>query len=103
MPNIRTPWPFSGGTLEDALKAMKRFNQIFVAEKKGRNKIIRGPYEREQISQEIKAGLWELVWESYCGSCGKLTVFRERATGRRREESMRVGEEQAWGSREEVR
>lgn len=40
MPNIITPWLLSGAPLEDALKGMKRFNQIFVVEKEDRNKII---------------------------------------------------------------
>lgn len=42
MPNIITPWLLSGVPLEDVLKGMKRFNQIFVVEKEDRNQIIRG-------------------------------------------------------------
>lgn len=40
--NIRTPCPLSGGPLEDARKVMKKFNQIFLAEKKSDNKMING-------------------------------------------------------------
>lgn len=39
--NIRTPRLLSGRPLEDAHKAMKKFGQIFLAEKKGGNKIIK--------------------------------------------------------------
>lgn len=66
MPNIRTPWPLSGGLLEDAFKALKRFNQIFVAKKKGRNKILRGLTRENKHHRKLK-------WA--CGNyCGNLTV-----------------------------
>lgn len=66
MPNIRTPWLLSGVPLEDALKSMKRFSQISVAEKKGRNKIIRGLTGGNKHNRKLKGT---------CGNyCGNLTV-----------------------------
>lgn len=70
MPNIITSWPLSGAPLEDALKGMKRFNQIFVVEKEDRNKIIRG------VTRESKH---HKIFKWVCGNyCWKLTVATMR-------------------------
>lgn len=76
--NIRTPSPLSGGPLEDAHNAMKKFSHIFLAEKKGGNKIIKGLIR-------LKTSWEKLKWAcgNYRGTCVKLGVLRERAKGRK--------------------
>lgn len=57
--------------MEDAHKAMKKFSQIFLAERQGGNRMIKGLI-RVKTSWEVKVGLG-----NYCGLVGNLDYLEK--------------------------